>query len=72
MLARIDDGAGRLVSSAAGAIDGVRRFLSYRKVAGLPLVVAVGLGEDETLASFYDDALKYIAAGVAITILVIV
>ena len=34
-------------------------------------MVVVGLGEDETLASFYDDALKYIAAGFAITILVI-
>ena len=49
----------------------MRRVLSYRKVAGLPLVVVVGLGEEEVLASFYDDALKYIAAGVAITILVI-
>jgi len=54
-----------------GLIDGVRRILSFRKVAGLPLVVIVGLGEDEVLASFYDDALKYIAAGVAITILVV-
>ncbi len=55
-----------------GVIDGVRRILSYRKVAGLPLVVAVGFGEDETLESFYADALKYIAAGTAISILVFV
>ena len=69
---------GRLKSKAVdsfttgGAIDGVRRFLSYRQVAGLPLAVAVGLGEDEILAPFYEDALKYIAAGVAITILVVI
>ncbi len=54
-----------------GLIDGVKRVLSFRKVAGLPLVVVVGLGEDEVLAPFYEDALKYIAAGFAITILVI-
>ena len=55
-----------------GAVDGVRRLLSYRKVSGLPLVVAVGFGEDETMQPFYADALKYIAAGTAITILVLV
>jgi diguanylate cyclase (GGDEF)-like protein len=55
-----------------GTMDGVRRVLSFRKVAGLPLVVVVGLGQDEILASFYEDAIKYIAAGVAITILVVV
>ncbi|HKY88291.1 MAG TPA: diguanylate cyclase [Pseudorhodoplanes sp.] len=54
-----------------GTVDGVRRILSFRKVAGLPLVVAVGLGDDEVMASFFEDALKYIAAGVAITILVV-
>ena len=58
--------------ATSGEIDGVRRLLSYRKVAGLPLAVAVGLGEDEVLASFYEDAFKYVAAGVAITILVMV
>jgi diguanylate cyclase (GGDEF)-like protein len=55
-----------------GAVDGVPRMLSYRKVSGLPLAVTVGLGESEVLESFYDDALKYIAAGTAITILVAV
>lgn len=57
---------------APGSVDGISRFLSYRKVAGLPLVVAVGLGENETLGSFYADALKYIAAGTAISILVFI
>ena len=71
VLARIDrEPVGSFVS--AGAIDGVKRVLSYRKVAGLPLVVVVGLGEEETLAAFYEDALKYIAAGFAITILVVI
>ncbi len=71
VLARINTApAGSFVS--AGVVDGVKRVLSYRKVAGLPLVVVVGLGEDEVLAPFLGDALKYIAAGFAITILVIV
>jgi diguanylate cyclase (GGDEF)-like protein len=70
VLTRIEkEPVGSFVS--AGAVDGVKRVLSYRKVAGLPLVVVVGLGEDEILASFYEDALKYIAAGFAITILVV-
>jgi diguanylate cyclase (GGDEF)-like protein len=56
--------------ATSGSIDGIRRLLSYRKVAGLPLVVAVGLGENVTLESFYADALKYIVAGTAISILV--
>jgi diguanylate cyclase (GGDEF)-like protein len=71
VLARINSAPnGSFVS--AGAVDGVKRVLSYRKVAGLPLVVVVGLGVDEVLASFLEDAIKYIAAGVAITILVVV
>jgi diguanylate cyclase (GGDEF)-like protein len=71
VLGRIDkEPVGSFV--APGAIDGVRRVLSYRKVAGLPLAVVVALGEDEVLAPFYEDALKYIAAGFAITILVVV
>jgi diguanylate cyclase (GGDEF)-like protein len=71
VLARIDkEPVGSFVGP--GTVDGVRRVLSYRKVAGLPLAVVVGLGEDEVLAPFYDDALKYIAAGFAITILVVV
>jgi diguanylate cyclase (GGDEF)-like protein len=58
--------------TAPGQIDGVRRVLSYRKVSGLPLALAVALGEQEALEPFYEDAIKYVAAGVAITILVIV
>jgi diguanylate cyclase (GGDEF)-like protein len=64
------DATGSFVSS--GQVDGVRRIISYRKVSGLPLVVAVGLGENETLGSFYEDAVKYIAGGTAITILVLI
>ena len=71
VLARIDTApSGSFVSP--GAVDGVKRVLAYRKVAGLPLVVVVGLGVDEVLAPFFEDALKYIATGIAITILVIV
>jgi diguanylate cyclase (GGDEF)-like protein len=71
VLARINTApSGSFVSP--GAVDGVKRVLAYRKVAGLPLVVVVGLGVDEVLAPFFEDALKYIATGIAITILVIV
>jgi diguanylate cyclase (GGDEF)-like protein len=64
------DPVGSFVST--GVVDGISRILSYRKVAGLPLVVAVGLGKDETLDAFYADALKYIAAGTAISVLVFI
>lgn len=71
VLARIsNEPIGSFVSP--GPIDGIVRLLSYRKVSGLPLAVAVGFGEEETLKSFYSDALKYIAAGTAITVLVFI
>jgi PAS domain-containing protein len=71
VLARIDaEPVGSFL--APGNADGVRRFLAYRKVAGLPLAVAVALGEEEVLRSYYYDALKYIAAGIAISILVLI
>jgi diguanylate cyclase (GGDEF)-like protein/PAS domain S-box-containing protein len=71
VLARIGaEPAGSFITG--GAIDGVARVLSYRKVSGLPLAVAVGFGEEEVLESYYADALKYIAGGIAITFLVLI
>lgn len=71
VLARLDaEPVGSFTSG--GVVDGLRRLVSYRKVSGLPLAVAVGLGEEEVLRSYYVDALKYVAAGIAITILVLV
>ena len=57
---------------SAGGADGVGRIASYRKVAGLPLVVIVGLGEHEALASYYRDVAIYLLVGAALTIFVLI
>jgi PAS domain S-box-containing protein len=41
-------------------IDGVMRLFSYRMVDGYPMVMVVGLSEDEVLASWRADALGHI------------
>jgi two-component system, cell cycle sensor histidine kinase PleC len=51
--------------------DGVKRLLSYRIVAGMPLAVVVGLAEAGVLASWYHSAWYYVAAGLGITVAII-
>jgi diguanylate cyclase (GGDEF)-like protein len=56
-----------------GKFDGVLRLISYRTVAGLPLAVVVGLAQDEVLANYYANRLKYygLAAGITFLILIV-
>ncbi len=60
---------GQLLSS--GSNDGVQRFVAYRRVPGLPLVVVAGLAPDDVLASWRQNVIAYgalLAAGLLISI----
>jgi diguanylate cyclase (GGDEF)-like protein/PAS domain S-box-containing protein len=46
--------------SADSSIDHIRRMYFYQRVSGRPLVVVVGLGEEELLADWYGMAGAYI------------
>lgn len=50
----LPQGAAGLYRAAASPVDGVARLVAYRRVAGLPLIVVVGLPEDSIAASFRD------------------
>ncbi len=54
-----------------GSIDKTPRFLSYRKLAEYPLVVAVGQGETEVLAQFNARHDRYIAWGAFATLVIL-
>jgi len=58
----------------AGNQDGIKRFVSYRVVKGLPLVVYVGQAEHEVLANYEHDRRSYftVAAGATALILIVV
>jgi PAS domain S-box-containing protein len=51
------------------AVDGVRRIVGYRRIAGFPLAVAAGLGVDEQLAVWRTGAAEHLLAAVVIAVL---
>ena len=51
----------------AGAVDGVQRLVSYRKVKEFPLIVTVALDPVEVYASFAESRAKLIKAGEVFT-----
>ncbi|MDM5178029.1 EAL domain-containing protein [Massilia sp. DJPM01] len=51
--------------TADNSIDHIRRRYFYQRVSGRPLVVVVGLGEEELLADWYSMARAYIAVSLA-------
>jgi signal transduction histidine kinase len=54
-----------------GNIDGVARYVSYRKLAEYPLVVAVGQAEDEVLAQFRERKSRYLTWGGVATLAIV-
>ncbi len=66
MLSGAPQGSYRSVSRADGAL----RLVSFRRVAGYPLVVAVGLDEAEVLAPYRRDRAQYLGFGGGLTLLV--
>lgn len=52
-------------------IDGVNRIYSYREVKGFPLLVAVGLADDEVLAAYQASRTSYLEMGAVLSVLLI-
>jgi signal transduction histidine kinase/ActR/RegA family two-component response regulator len=63
-----EHGSFRLVSR----LDGVDRFISFRRLPDYPLVVSVGLNAQEVFAPYYRERLVYTIAGAWLTILILV
>lgn len=66
MLPKAVAGSYRMKSS----VDAVERLYFYRRISGRPLVVAVGLGEKEALAAWRESALSYVAASLALLLVI--
>jgi signal transduction histidine kinase len=54
-----------------GGVDGVKRFLTYRKLGEYPLVVVVAQGEDDVLAQFRQREGRYFGWGVFSTLVIL-
>jgi diguanylate cyclase (GGDEF)-like protein/PAS domain S-box-containing protein len=52
--------------------DGVNRLLTYRRVAGVPLIAVVGLAERDIFQQSNAMLRKYILAGSAVTVIVLI
>jgi diguanylate cyclase (GGDEF)-like protein len=71
-----------LITAASGAthgsfrsvspLDGVDRFVSFRRLQNYPLIVSVGLDADRAFASYLRERQKYFVVGVVLTILVVI
>ena len=51
-------------------LDDIKRLYAYRKVRGYPLVVVVGQGYDDFLATFKQSAQIHIAAGLVFSVVI--
>jgi two-component system, sensor histidine kinase len=54
--------------TAASQLDGVDRLYAYRGVSGYPLIVTVGLAEDEIYGAYRHNRIKHIGIGVLLTL----
>ena len=66
--------AGTYWNEAAGSLrfDGISRLMSYRTVAGLPLIAVVGLAENDIFRQADAILQKYIVAGAVLTLIVLI
>eukprot|EP01030_Chromulinospumella_sphaerica_P000965 gene965-947_t len=64
---RGQDPEGELIDDT-GAVDGVPRILSYRSMAGYPLMVTVGSASDEVLAPVMQRRVEYLALAAAASV----
>src|SRR5258706_8682950 len=63
------NGIGNFIS--AGRVDGVPRYISFRTLAGYPLVVAVGTSQDEVLAEALGQQSQYFWAALLVSVFII-
>jgi diguanylate cyclase (GGDEF)-like protein len=57
--------------ASAGRLDGVTRYMSYRRLAGQPLFVTVGVSMREVLAPYEARKRSYLAVAAAASLLVL-
>ena len=57
--------------ASEGGLDGVKRYVSYRRVSGFPLVVAVGTARDDVLAPFAERRRNYLLGASLATLFVV-
>ena len=55
----------------ASRVDGVRRYISFRTLAGYPLVVAVGTSQDEVLAEALGQQSQYFWAALLVSVFIV-
>jgi len=59
-------------AASSARFDGVKRLISYRAVAGLPLIAVVGLTEESIFQQADATLQKYVLAGTVITVIVLI
>lgn len=63
-----DHGSFRSVSP----LDGMDRFVSFRRFSGYPLIVSVGLTAEDIFAPYLRERLQYLLAGALLTVLILI
>ncbi|WP_170149590.1 hybrid sensor histidine kinase/response regulator [Rhodoplanes roseus] len=58
--------------TARSSVDGVTRSFSYRKIKDLPLIVLVGLADEEIYAAFERNRAAYLGVAVVLTLATVV
>lgn len=59
------------IMNGSGAVDGIRRLVSYRVVDGYPLIVTAAMAQDEIFASYRSERVLYLVTGAIITLLIL-